>query len=502
MARTRPNIVMITPDEWRADALGCAGNSVVKTPCMDALAESGVLFRNAYTPAPMCVPARMSILTGQSPRVHGAMTNGLSPTDNVSIAAILRENGYRTSAFGKMHFLPAYCDFGFDVLQLSEQDGEGWRIDDYHRWLWDKYGLVDWIDLWDQVEDYRNEAPSWFRGTYGALKSPILEEAYHTTWITDRFLEYLDGLDAAQPFFSWIGYIKPHHPFDPPGRYAELYDPSELPLPEPDDLSRKPLVADFDPRQGRLDISRWSDVEIRTMIAMYYGTITQIDDNVGRIVEGLRRKGIAEETVILINSDHGDFLGHHRFITKAPFVPYEDLIRVPFIVYDPRNPANGRVSDAFVSLLDLFPTIAAMSGVSHTHTVHGHDLTPLLRAEAESVTDVAFAENHRGVIAVRQGPWKLLQSEKGACELYNLDNDPGERCNRFPEMRDSKIVTGLRDAALRSLMGYRWDRLYRDMGERRRLILEEGRKRGLPMLNVAPGDWRGVWSEDAPRYIG
>jgi len=238
------------------------------------------------------------------------------------------------------------------------------------------------------------------------------------------------------------------------------------------------------------------------MIAMYYGTITQIDDNVGRIVEGLRRKGIAEETVILINSDHGDFLGHHRFITKAPFVPYEDLIRVPFIVYDPRNPANGRVSDAFVSLLDLFPTIAAMSGVSHTHTVHGHDLTPLLRAEAESVTDVAFAENHRGVIAVRQGPWKLLQSEKGACELYNLDDDLGERCNRFPEMRDSKIVTGLRDAALRSLMGYRWDRLYRDMGERRRLILEEGRKRGLPMLNVAPGDWRGVWSEDAPRYVG
>ncbi|HQE62613.1 MAG TPA: sulfatase-like hydrolase/transferase, partial [Candidatus Latescibacteria bacterium] len=226
MARKRPNILMITPDEWRGDALGCAGNSIVRTPCIDALAKSGVLFRNAYTTAPMCVPARMSILTGQSPRVHGAMTNGLSPTDNVSIAAVLRENGYRTSAFGKMHFLPAYCDFGFEVLQLSEQDGEGWRIDDYHRWLWETHGLVDWIDLWDQVEDYRNEAPSWFRGTYGALKSPIPEEAYHTTWITDRFLEYLDGLDGAQPFFSWIGYIKPHHPFDPPGRYAELYDPS------------------------------------------------------------------------------------------------------------------------------------------------------------------------------------------------------------------------------------------------------------------------------------
>jgi arylsulfatase A-like enzyme len=249
-------------------------------------------------------------------------------------------------------------------------------------------------------------------------------------------------------------------------------------------------------------MNHWSDADIQNMIALYYGTVTHIDDSVGRIVAALEEKGIADNTVIIINSDHGDYLGNRRFITKAPFIPYEDTIRVPFIVYDPRNKANGRVSNAFVNILDLFPTLASMTGVSHNHTLHGHDLTPLLNGDVDSVTDVVVAENPWGVLAVRQGAWKLIQSEEGVCELYELEEDPGERNNRYPTMQDSAVVHRLRDAALRYLMHARWDRLQRDIPEVRRVIEAEARERDLPMLPVEPEDWREVWSEAGPELIG
>lgn len=498
MPSDRPNILMITADEWRADALGCAGNPVVRTPNLDSLAVRGIRFTNAYTPAPMCVPARVSILTGQIPRVHGAMTNGLTPTDNVSIVQLLRDAGYRTAAFGKMHFVPVYHDLGFETMRLAEQQ-YGWQADEYHRWLWEEHRMVDWIDLWDQVGAFRRSAPSWFSKTYGALKSPLPEQVYHTTWITDRFIEYLDGTEGSKPFFAWVSYIKPHHPFDPPGRYAERYDPAEIPLPPPDDLTTKPLVRGYDPRRGHYDVSDWTDPDIRRMTALYYGTITHIDDSVGRIVAALQAKGLGENTVIVVNSDHGDYLGHHHFITKAPFVPYEDTIRIPFIIYDPRNRANGRTSEAFVNLLDLFPTFASLAGVSHDHAIHGYDLTPLLAGEQDQVTDVAVAENPWGVISIRQGPWKLLQSERnGACELYNLDEDSGERRNLYPAMAGSSVVHRLREAGLQYLLRATWDRYRRDLLGVQEAIDAEARQRGLPALPIDPGSWREAWSESSP----
>lgn len=501
MPNDRPNILMVTADEWRADALGCAGNPVLRTPNLDAVAARGIRFTNAYTPAPMCVPARVSILTGQVPRTHGCMTNGITPTDNVSIVRLLRDAGYQTGAFGKMHFMPVYHDLGFQTMLLAEQHGYGWRIDDYHRWLWEEHRMVDWIDLWDQVSQFREKAPPWFESTYGALKSHLPEAAYHTTWITDRFIEYLGRIDSSQPFFAWVSYIKPHHPFDPPGRYAERYDPDSVPLPPPDDFSTKPLVRGFDPRRAHFDVSAWTSADIQRMTALYYGAISHIDDGVGRIVAALEAKGLAGNTVVAINSDHGDYLGHRGFITKTPFIPYEDTIRIPFIIYDPRSTANGRTSNAFVSLLDLFPTFAAMAGVTHGHTVHGFDLSPVLCGDAEEVTDVAVTENPWGVVAIRQGRWKLMEShEQGACELYDLDEDPGERRNLYPKMANSPVVHRLRDAGLRYLLTATWDRYRRGPTDVWKLVGREAARRKTPLLPADPEGWREVWSEASPEF--
>ena len=499
MPPDRPNILMITADEWRADSLGCAGNPIVRTPHIDALAARGVRFTNAYTPAPMCVPARVSVLTGQIPRTHGAMTNGVTPSDNLTIAQLLRGAGYQTGAFGKMHFMPVYHDLGFDTMLLAEQHGLGWQIDDYHRWLWEAHRMVDWIDLWDQVDAFRKAAPAWFHDTYGALKSPIPEEAYHTTWITDRFLDYLGDIDRNRPFFAWVSYIKPHHPFDPPGHYAHLYDPADMPLPPEDDRSTKPLLKGFDPRKGHFDISRWKPEDIRRMTALYYGTVTHIDDSVGRIVAALESSGLSENTVVIVNSDHGDFLGHRGFITKTPFVPYEDTIRVPLIIADPRNRANGRVSDAFVNLVDLFPTLAAFAGISHDHTIHGRDLSPLLSGEREEIADLAVSENPWGVVALRQGPWKLIQSSRqGDCELYHLDEDPGERHNLYPAMADSSVVHALREAGLQYLLSTTWDRYRRGAPEVQKVIDAEALERKRTKLAIDPRSWRDVWTDAPP----
>ncbi|HDS73940.1 MAG TPA: hypothetical protein ENN56_00215, partial [Firmicutes bacterium] len=490
-----PNILLITGDEWRADALGCAGNPVVQTPNIDRLAARGVRFENAYSPAPMCVPTRVSILTGQVPRAHGCITNGIVPSDNRTIVELLREAGYRTGAFGKMHFVPIYADLGFDTMQLAEQHGAGWQIDEYHRWLYEEYGMVDWIDVWDQVSDFRAKAPDWFHETYGVLKSPIPEEAYHTNWITDRFVDWIGTNEATEPWFAWVSYIKPHHPFDPPGKYADMYDPADIPLPPKDDRSNKPLLAGFDPKRAHYDISAWTDDDIRRMTALYYGNITLIDDCIGRMMEALTASGDADTTVVIVTSDHGDFLGHRGLITKTPFVLYEDTIRVPLVIADPTIDTPCRVRDAFVNLIDLFPTIAKRTGIQHDHRIHGHDLGPVIRGEVGYTSQIAVSETS-GQIAIRKGDWKLIQTRDGKAELYNLEDDPYEIRNRMPELRDSAIVADLRARALEYVLSTEWDRLKRDTDGVQVIVDDEAKKLGRGKLCINPNAWCDQWPEE------
>jgi choline-sulfatase len=495
MSEKRPNILLITGDEWRADALGCAGNAHVRTPNIDALADQGVRFTNGYAPAPMCVPSRFSLLTGQVARTHGCASNGFTPTDNRTFVEQLRENGYQTGAFGKMHFVPIYLDLGFDEMQMAEQHGAGWQIDDYHRWLWEEHGMVDWIDLWDQAAGFRETAPEWFHKSYGIVKSPIPEEAYHTSWITDRFIDWTDNQDADEPWMGWVSYIKPHHPFDPPGHYADMYDPADMPLPPRDDAASHPLMSGFDPKRTHFDISEWTDDDIRRMTAYYYGTITHIDDSIGRIIESLRASGQADNTVVIITSDHGDFLGHRGLITKAPFILYEDTTRVPFIIADLRKEEASRTSDAFVNLLDIFPTVMNLTGVENDHRIHGNDLTPILTGEANEVTDVAVSETE-GSIAIRKGSWKLIQNRRGVSELYNLDEDPSEHTNRFPDMEASEIVTNLRAAALEYVLQTSWDRCVLGADGVQRIIIDEADAKGKVPLEVEPTAWRDMWPSE------
>lgn len=188
----RPSILLITADEMRHDCLSAAGHPLLRTPHLDALAASGVRFTNAYTPYPVCVPARLSLLSGQYAHAHGILGNrGMLPPDQPTIASLAHAAGYRTAAFGKMHFWPPYAPVGFEHMRLAEQDGVGWKVDDYHSDYLAQRGLIDQWDYWDQHKPYRDQAPPEYWQTFGARASDLPEAHYHTTWIADETIAWL-----------------------------------------------------------------------------------------------------------------------------------------------------------------------------------------------------------------------------------------------------------------------------------------------------------------------
>ena len=459
----RPNILLITADQMRCDCLGATGHPVVRTPHLDALAARGVRFTNAYTTFPVCVPARLSILTGQYPHAHGTMGNrSMVPTSQPNIASLLRDAGYRTAAIGKMHFWPPYAEFGFEHMRLAEQDGPGWKVDDYHATYLAERGMVDIWDYWDQHKPYRAQAPQEYWDSFGARGSEIPEEHYHTTWIANETIDYIRR-SSDRPFFIWTSFIKPHHPFDPPKPWDTLYDPASIPPLQDQALAlAKPLMTNGgqrDPRDAYFDLRKLTDGAYRKVAAHYYGAISHIDHHVGRILQALEERGELERTLIIFTSDHGDYMGDYGLILKSPGIPYDSLAKVPFIVAGP-GCRRGETSDALVSLVDILPTAAAHAGVEVPDFVQGADLSPLLRSSAASSPwrEAVFCEA-RGIKAVRTRTYKYLYNHSLQIEeLYDVSADPGELRNLADEPRYAGVKREMRERLLGWLIETEWER--------------------------------------------
>lgn len=427
----RPSILLIMADQMRQDALGCYGNHDVQTPNLDRIASGGVKFNNAYTVQPLCSPARYSTLTGKFPKTLGLTTNNEYVSESVdNFVRVLHDSGYKTGCFGKMHFTPVYGQYGFDVMKLAEQNGDGWKIDDYHAHLKER-GLTDWWDLWDQQAEYRKEAPDIYWETYGAKGSDIPEEYYSTTWIADQTIDFIEKQSEREPFLAWMSFVKPHHPFDPPKPYDSMYDPNQLTLlPNEEAWKDKPLLtADGrDPRVGYFDAREQTDADRLNIMSLYYGSITHIDYHIGRVLECLEGKGMLEDTIIIVVSDHGDYLGQFGLFLKSPNIPYDALVKIPFIVAAP-DVSRGTSSQALVSLVDIYPTLMALVGLQTGSSTDGKNLEPLLRGEASAVRDYIEVES-REANAIRTEQYKYLRSRAGfGDELYDVENDPFELNN-------------------------------------------------------------------------
>lgn len=434
------NALIITVDQLRFDCLGFAGNRHIQTPNLDLLAAAGVVFPNAYTPAPLCVPARQSILTGLYPTAHGARTNRSAlPESHDTLFRHLQRAGAQTAAVGKMHFWPVYADYGIDELILAEQDGPGYLIDDYHAGYLRERGLVDHVDLWDQQQDHRRDAPDEYWDTFGAMRSNLPEDAHNTTWIANRTIDHLDRFDPNRPFVLWSSFIKPHHPFDPPAPYDQLYDPDAVPLPPRSDLWRhKPLLARYgDPRVGYFDVREMSEAQLRRVVAHYYGLITHVDHHIGRILHALDERGLRDKTLIVFFSDHGDYLGQFGLFLKHPNVPYDALARVPMLVAGPtRWVAGGRRSEALVSTLDVLPTLLDAADIELPPGVQGRSLQPELRGDEPPMGEAVFCETD-DLRMVRTTRYKYIHTpavERG--ELYDVLDDPYETHDLAPVRPD------------------------------------------------------------------
>lgn len=441
----KPNILVIQADQHRYDCLGCTGNPDVRTPNIDAIAYDGTVYENAFCPYPVCTPSRFSFLTGLYVHQHMGWSNHCTvPAGLPTFPKILREAGYRTKAVGKMHFTPTYLDVGFDEMLLAEQHGTGRYDDDYHRYLRD-HDLVDEIDLIDQERVYRRRAPQVYNDTLGAMVSNLDEEHHVTTWV---------GRHAVETLFSWEGggnllmasFVPPHHPYVPPVPWHDMYDPAILTLLP--GYTERCDSSDLRYSDGFFPNDQWTEGQLRRVMAYYYASISQIDHWVGRMIDTLRAKDLYDNTVIVYNSDHGEYLGHRHMIGKGNRM-YESLIRVPTIVKLVGEREREATSQDLVNTTDLAPTLLAAAGCERMADMSGRDLS----SDSDG-RDVVFAESSRGQeYMARSKTRKLLLCEDDAfSSFFDLELDPEETTNLIKDPAYQDIIKNLKDALSRWIL--------------------------------------------------
>ncbi|MFP4501660.1 MAG: sulfatase [Candidatus Hydrogenedentota bacterium] len=423
-AAAQPNVLVIHTDQQRYDALGACGNPDLKTPHIDALARDGVNYTNSFCPYPVCTPSRYSLLSSRYVHEHGCWNNHCTLEPGTpTFASVLRDAGYRTTAVGKMHFTPTYLDVGFDRMVLAEQNGPGRWDDDYHRMLRAE-GLVDRNDLEDQLLQYRNKARDAYWETFGALPSNLPEEYHSTHWTGDRAMDELRDW-AGGGNLLMVGFIKPHHPFDPPANWADRYDPDKLTiLPG---WTAEPPAHDLALSKGYFPHTDLTEKALRRVMAYYYATISQIDEQVGRMVARLKAQGLYDNTLIIVTSDHGEYLGFHHMLLKGNHM-YDPLAKVPLIVKYPGSSRAGTATNALINNVDVAPTIIETAGCTVPEAMRGQALLRDTPGRSH-----VFSESHGGTrVLVRTETHKLLLGPKrGEAFLYDLADDPNELDNRY-----------------------------------------------------------------------
>ncbi|AOW14457.1 sulfatase [Hydrogenophaga crassostreae] len=475
-----PNILLIMSDQQRADCFGFEGRKV-STPHLDRLAKEGTRFSACITSNPVCQPTRASILTGQLCMTHGVHDNGIDLDPEVGekgFAGTLAKAGYDTAFFGKAHFstyhtfeptgspecVKSSADFGpnwfgpYMGFQYAEMMLVG------HNWfLPEKPPLGLHYEHWyyaDGQGDEKNRLYQLGRSdTHGAAQTwhSQLPVAWHnSTWTADRALEWLKKPERKEkPFCAWVSFPDPHHPFDCPEPWSRLHAPEDVDLPKhrTRDLDQRPWwhrAAIENEPQGPADnvavrkaysrIPPQTDQQLREIIANTYGQISLIDHQVGRMLIALEEAGLAENTIVIFTSDHGDWLGDHGLMLKGPML-YEGLLRVGMIVRGPGVKADQVVAEP-VSTIDLAPTFFDLAGVEAQLTQHGESLRPLLEGQAVqrecARSEWELLPGRVGVglslRCVRTRDAKLtLELKTGVGEMYDLQADPDEMRNVFDD---------------------------------------------------------------------
>ena len=412
------NVLLIHVDQHRFDCLGAYGNPDIKTPNIDKLAEEGQCFHNAFCSLPVCTPSRYSLLCGLHVHQHLGWTNHSTlPYGIPTFPKVLRDAGYSTAAVGKMHFTPTYLDVGFERMSLCEQNGPGRYDDDYHRWL-KKNGLCDKNDLIDQVNEYRHDAPQSYWDSYGVQISNLDEKHHSTTWIGDQACHELSQWENGGNLLM-VGFVKPHHPFDPPRQWFDMYNPEDLSLLS--GWTEECLPRDLDHYQGHFPNKDLNEKKVKKIMAAYYASISQIDFQVGRIVDELKKNKLYKDSLIIFTSDHGDYMGYHHMVLKGNHM-YDPVMKIPLIIKPPATRCDLASTEVMTSNIDIAPTICDIAGV----TWENESLAQSLVGEQDNRRHV-IAASHKREYMIRDQKRKFIWNADPKKSLFfNLEDDPYE----------------------------------------------------------------------------
>ncbi|MBI5686857.1 MAG: sulfatase-like hydrolase/transferase [Verrucomicrobia bacterium] len=424
-APAKPDVLVILTDQWSPRYLSW-DNPQVRTPNLDRIAREGLIFDACYTPSPICVPARISLITGLYPHnaghsVWGNVLNYHVPPAAAPMFRDIRRAGYTTAQIGKLHWTA----------------GASWReefktIADYHRAL----GLDCVVDVSGPPDSVKDDSPyaqhlkklglleavaTDLRGRYvkdesEARASVVKPEDYHDNFVAGSAADFIRRQPADKPFCLVVSFHSPHPPLDAPGEFATMYEPEKLTLPA--------NVPESYQREGRtLD-----HAATRRMLANYLGKISLVDSCVGRLVEAMKQRGTWDHALVVFTADHGEMMGAHGYLTKGRF--YEESARVPLVVRWPGQVKPGRTK-ALAQMMDVYPTIVEAIGGKLSPGRFAKSLLPVTTGRTAAVRNLAVSEIGRGAslhLMARDARYKWWVDEKREL-LFDLDSDPLEMRN-------------------------------------------------------------------------
>ena len=466
----QPNVLVIMTDQMKATVSHLYGNSFCETPSMARLADEGVLFRHAFTPHPLCVPARVSLWTSQFPHSHGSRRNEtLMRSGAVHAFQLWKERGFHLGLIGKNHCFdrPEHLDLFDTWCEISHR---GLPDDSVTR------GMSWWRSADEIAAAHRIRGAMPYvspRFSYASVEGPL--EDHSTGLIAGQTVRFLET-HKDDPFALWVSFPDPHEPYEAPRRYTEMFPADRIQLPptgegEFDDAPERNRVL-----YHMMGMEDDAAEDIQGLLAAYYGSARFVDDGLGQILDALDRLALRERTIVVFCADHGDFAGEHNMMCKGG-VFYDALTRIPLIVSWPGHVVQGQTDESMVNLIDVVPTLFDLQEIPQPPSMHGRPLPTVSGATPRDVTfseygtggppftmeDLAAmpepygrrallrslqwreAEGRRRMVRTRE--WKYVHDPMGdQDELYDLVNDPWELQNVAGHPSNGGI---LHDLALR-----------------------------------------------------
>ena len=416
----KPNILFLMTDQHSMRVLGSYGNQIIKTPNLDKLANEGVVFKSNYSQNPICLPSRASLVTGKMPSSLGIFGNDGILSEKTTMATVFKAQGYEVAWLGKEHWGATNAEVGFGNLNAEA-----------HEAFKEKYRPLN------------NLRKNIGRLPQNASAYKLSENEDYEALVTDHAIKFLEN-NTTKTFFLGVSFKKPHFPFMCHQKYFDLYkDIVDMPEVTPDMIEALSINEKKTIEKYKLD--EMSSAEIKHARAMYYGMVTYIDEQFGRVLEKLNELGLRENTIIVYTSDHGEMAGEHGLWYKNSFL--EASVAAPLIFSYPKTlPINKKIN-ASSMLLDIFPTLCDLSDIGQPNDLEGKSLLPLMNGieNADNSDRVAYSEMYRSStgIMVRKGKWKYIRYNSEKEYLYDIDTDPREINNLINSTQHQAIIREL-----------------------------------------------------------